>query len=89
MEYDAGPDNIEDGCSSDGGQLIMLTGQRNKCCVSAWPSNKIKMVVKSNLAAKILSLLEALDHFMLLMHYTLLKQLMPGDFVQTYNNLQN
>ena len=62
IESDAGHANMEDGCSSAGGQLIMLAGERDKCCVLAWSSNKIKRVVKSTLAAEMLSLSDALDY---------------------------
>ena len=56
FESDAGHANMEDGCSSEGGQLIMLLGEGDKCCVLAWQSNRIKRVVKSTLAAEMLSL---------------------------------
>ena len=48
--------------SDTGGQLIMLVGEGDKCCVLAWQSNKIKRVVKSILAAEMLSLSDALDY---------------------------
>ena len=41
VELDAGHADMEDGCSSAGGQLIMLVGEGDKCCVLAWQSNKI------------------------------------------------
>ena len=60
-DADAGHANMEDGCSSAGGQLIMLVGEGDKCCVSAWQSNKTERVVKSTLAVVMLSLSDALD----------------------------
>ena len=61
VESDTGHANMKDGCSSAGGQLTMFVGERDKCCVLAWQSNKIKRVVKSALAAEMLSLSNALD----------------------------
>ena len=51
--------DVDDTDNRTGGQLIMLTGERNKCCVLAWSSNKIKRVVKTTLAAEMLSLSDA------------------------------
>ena len=70
-ELDAGHANMEDGCSSAGGQLIMLVGEAEKWCVLAWQSNKIKRVAKSTLAAEMLSLSDALDHAIYLRHIIL------------------
>ena len=42
VKSDVGHANMEDGCSSTGAQLIMLVGEGDKCCVSAWQSNKTK-----------------------------------------------
>ena len=68
VESDAGHASMEDGCSSAGGQLIMLAGEGDKCCVLAWQSNKIKRVVKSTLAADMLSLSDALDYAIYVRH---------------------
>ena len=68
VESDAGHTNMEDGCSSAGGQLIMLVGEGDKCCVLAWQSNKIKRVVKLTLAAEMLSLSDALNYAIYLRH---------------------
>ena len=56
VESGTGHANMEHSCSSAGGQLIMLVGEGDKCCVLAWHSNKIKRIVKSTLAAEMLSL---------------------------------
>ena len=59
---------MENGCSSAGGQLILLTDERNKCYVLGWSSNKITRVVKSTLAAEMLSLSETLEQAIYLCH---------------------
>ena len=60
--------NMNDGCSSCGGHLIMIVGEGDKCCVLAWISKKIKRFVKSTLAAEMLSFTEALEHAVYLRH---------------------
>ena len=71
VESDAGHANMEDRCSSAGGQLTILVGEGDKCCVLAWQSNKIKRVVKSTLATEMLSLSDALDYAIYLRHIIL------------------
>ena len=71
VESDAGHANMEDGCSSAGDQLLMLVEEGDKSCVLAWQSNKIKRVVKSTLAAEMLSLSSALDYAIYLRHIIL------------------
>ena len=53
---------MSDGVSSVGGHLILLVGRNKRSVVIAWSCSKIKRVVKSTLAAEMLSLSEALDH---------------------------
>jgi hypothetical protein len=65
---DASFANMQDGCSSCGGHVIVLVGQNQACCVLAWSSKKIKRVVRSTLAAEMLSLSEALEHTIYLRH---------------------
>ena len=59
---DASFANMSDGVSSCGGHIILIVGEQSKCCVIAWMSKKIKRVVRSTLAAEMLSLTEALEH---------------------------
>ena len=59
---DAAHANMSDGVSSVGGHLILLVGLKKRSVVIAWSCSKIKCVVKSTLAAEMLSLSEALDH---------------------------
>ena len=63
------------GVSSCGGHIIVLMGEDNKCCVLGWSSGKIKRVVKSTLAAEMLSMCEGLDHAIYLKH--VVKELIP------------
>ena len=65
---DAALANMSDGVSSAGGHVIFLAGLGNKCAVIAWSCAKIKRVVRSTLAAEMLSLSEALDHAIYLRH---------------------
>ena len=53
---------MSDGVSSVGGHLILLVGRNKRSVAIAWSCSKIKRVVKSTLAAEMLSLSEALDH---------------------------
>lgn len=59
---DAAHANMSDGVSSVGGHLILLVGRNKRSVAIAWSCSKIKRVVKSTLAAEMLSLSEALDH---------------------------
>ena len=59
---DAAHANMSDGVSSVGGHLISLVGRNKRRIVIAWSCSKIKRVVKSTLAAEMLSLSEALEH---------------------------
>ena len=47
--------------------IIMVVGKEKKC-VLAWVSKKIKRVVRSTLAAEMLNLAEALEHAVYLRH---------------------
>ncbi len=59
---DASHANMCDGVSSMGGHIIFLLGMYNTAAAVAWSCAKIKRVVKSTLAAEMLSLSDALDH---------------------------
>eukprot|EP00795_Rhopilema_esculentum_P002321 gene2321-biopygen11363 len=59
---DASLANMCDGVSSMGGHIILLLGMNNAAAAIAWSCAKIKRVVKSTLAAEMLSLADALDH---------------------------
>ena len=59
---DASLANMCDGVSSMGGHIILLLGMKNAAAAIAWSCAKIKRVVKSTLAAEMLSLADALDH---------------------------
>ena len=59
---DAAHANMSDGDSSVRGHLILLVGRNKRSVVIAWSCSKIKRVVKSTLAAEMLSLSEALEH---------------------------
>ena len=50
------------GVSSMGGHIIPLLGMNNTAAAIAWSCANIKQVVKSTLAAEMLSLADALDH---------------------------
>ena len=52
---DASLANLSDGCSSMGAHVILVTGCGRNCCVLSWQANKIKRVVRSTLAAEMLS----------------------------------
>ena len=65
---DASFANMNDGVSSCGGHIVLLVGQDQNCCTLAWRSCKIKRVVKSTLAAEMLSLAEGLEHGLYLQH---------------------
>ena len=54
---DASYENLPDGVSSAGGNIIFIVGENNRCCPISWCSNKIKRVVKSTIAAEALSLI--------------------------------
>lgn len=58
---DASHGNLPDGASSAAGFVIFLVGENNKCCPLYWESKKIKIVVKSILAAETLAATEAKD----------------------------
>ena len=58
---DASHANLPDGFSSAGGFIVFLVGSNKRCCPLAWEAKKIKRVVKSNLAAETLALVEGLD----------------------------
>ena len=53
---------MSNGGSSVGGHFILLVGRNKRSVVIAWSCSKIKRVVKSTLAAEMLSLSEALEH---------------------------
>ena len=53
--------NMNDGVASCAGQVIFLV-ESGYCCPLVWRSGKVKRVVKSTLAAEMLSLLEGLEH---------------------------
>ena len=52
------PDQISSGC----GHIIFLAGGGDCAAPLAWSSNKVKRVVGSTIAAKALSLQEAISH---------------------------
>ena len=58
---DASFGNLSDG-GSQGGFIIFLCDKNCTCCPISWSSTRIKRVVKSTLAAEILSLGEATDN---------------------------
>ena len=58
---DAAFGNLKNG-GSQGGHLIFLVGENNKCNLLGWQSKKLKRVVRSTLAAETLALLDAIDH---------------------------
>ena len=58
---DAALANMSNGFSSVGGNVIFLVGENNKSTAIAWSCAKIKRVVRSTLAAEMLSLTEALE----------------------------
>ena len=59
---DASLANMCAGVSSMGGHIIPLLGMNNTAAAIVWSCAKIKQVVKSTLAAEMLSLADALDH---------------------------
>lgn len=65
---DAAHANLPDGYSSAGRHLVLLVGEQKKCYTLTWSCNEIKRVVKLTLAAKLLSLSEAVDHAIYLRH---------------------
>ncbi len=65
---DASFANMKDGVSSCGGHIVMFVGENNNCCIIAWKSGKIKRVVRSTLAAEMLSLSEGLKHGIYIQH---------------------
>ena len=58
---DAALANMSNVFSSVGGNVIFLVGENNKSTAIAWSCAKIKRVVRSTLAAEMLSLTEALE----------------------------
>lgn len=59
---DAAYANMDDGVSSVGTHVIFVVANSGCCCVIGWSCNKIKRVVKSTLAAEMLSLTDAIDY---------------------------
>ena len=57
---DAALGNLE-GSGSTGGKLILLSNSKGDLCPLSWYTNKIKRVVRSTLAAEMLSLQEGID----------------------------
>ena len=57
---DAALGNLE-GSGSTGGKLILLSSSKGDLCPLSWHTNKIKRVVRSTLAAEMLSLQEGID----------------------------
>ena len=53
---DASLGNINEGTRSTGAFIIWLMDKTGHCCPIAWNAHKIKRVVRSTLAAKMLSL---------------------------------
>ena len=53
--------NINEGTGSTGAYIIWLMDNTGRCCLIAWNAKKIKRVVRSTLAAEILSLEEGLE----------------------------
>ena len=75
MMSDASFANLD--CSSSCvGHLIILVGKDHNCCVLALSCAKKKCVVKSTLAAKMLSLSEGLDHALYL-RYVIRELIVP------------
>lgn len=58
---DASLGNINEGTGSTGAFIIWLMDSTGKCCPIAWNAKKIKRVVRSTLAAEMLSLEEGLE----------------------------
>lgn len=58
---DASLGNINEGLGSTGAYIVWLMDQTGKCCPIAWNAHKIKRVVRSTLAAEMLSLGEGLE----------------------------
>ena len=58
---DASLGNINGGTGSTGALIVWLMDNRGQCCPIAWNAHKIKRVVRSTLAAEMLSLQEGLE----------------------------
>ena len=63
--FDASHANLQHG-ESQGGFIVFLQGENGKSSPLTWTSHKLKGVVKSAMAAEILSLQQASEHAMLL-----------------------
>ena len=68
---DASFANLNGQVASCGGHIVVLASSTMKCCVLAWSCAKIKRVVKSTLAAEMLSLSDGLEHAIYLRHVIL------------------
>ena len=58
---DASLGNLNEGTGSTGAYIIWLMDSTGQCCPIAWNARKIKIVVRSTLAAEMLSLEEGLE----------------------------
>ena len=58
---DASLGNINEGTGSTGAFIIWVMDKTGNCCPIAWNAHKIKIVVRSTLAAEMLSLEEGLE----------------------------
>ena len=58
---DASLGNLNEGTGSTGVYIIWLMDSTGQCCPTAWNARKIKRVVRSTLAAEMLSLEEGLE----------------------------
>ena len=57
---DASFNNLPNG-GSQGGQIVFLCDDNNKCCPLSWNSSRIRRVVRSTIGAETLSLIEGCD----------------------------
>ena len=53
--------NMSDGVSIADGQTVFLFAENQSCCPLAWSVNKIKLVVRSTIAAETLSMIDGLE----------------------------
>ena len=58
---DASHANLSDGVGSVGAHVVLLTDSQGNICPLNWKSNKIRRVVRSTLAAEMLSLVEGVE----------------------------
>jgi hypothetical protein len=69
--------NLPDGFSSTAARLVFMVDTVSQCCILAFKSNKIARVVRSTLAAEVLSLQEGLEEALNLK--VMLKELLDCD----------